>query len=116
MTYFVRIDRPKKLRRDILQSAKESILYQYEYEEFLELRQEKRELLQQIDKEYDELEETVDSLLSQIDIEEVHEDIDVDEAIDEEPTPPEEKHDEVLTDTDRLKYTLDRIESTLEDL
>lgn len=112
MTYFVRIDKPDTLRRDILESARESILYQYDYEEYEELRQEKQELITQIDETYDELVDEADRLLDKLDLEELHQDIEVampDESDDGETT-------ESLTETDRLKYTLRRIENTLDDL
>lgn len=117
MTYFVRIDEPVKLRRSILEAAKESILYQYQYREFLDIREEKQGLLQQIDEDYQSLEDSVDTLLDQIDIDEIHGDID--DIVEDKTDDGGEETDvdrDALTETDRLKYTLDRIENTLEEL
>ncbi len=120
MSYFVRIDRPKRLRKSILQSAKKTILYQYRYKEYAELKQKKLSLMQEINKVFNELDSKTELLLDELDIEELEDDPKVHkegEDAEEDPVETDEdSSDKSLSDADRLKYTLDRIESTLDNL
>lgn len=114
MTFFVRVADPKQLRKTLLEAAKDTILYQYAYEEFLQLRQEKAEVLKQIKSDLSELL----NLLGEIDevLEGKDLDVDLPELFDESDEDSEQESTESLTDVDRLEYTLKRIESTLESL
>lgn len=121
MSYFVRIDEPVALRKTILTAAKEAILYQYKYQEYAKIRQKKLELLAQIDATFEDLEESTDALLDDLDVEELEEDLDTavaqkEQVSEGEQAEDEEESSEALSDADRLKYTLDRIESTLDNL
>jgi hypothetical protein len=120
MSYFVRIDEPKRLRKTILKGAKETILYQYRYKEYAELKQKKLSLMQDIDEAFEKLNEKTELLLDELDVEELEEDIQIQQETEEDEEEQDESEEdtseEALSDADRLKYTLDRIESTLDNL
>lgn len=139
--YFVKIENPKETRKQLLEIGRKSILNLKGEKEIRKIRQEKYEVLRELEKETNilfDMWEELDRNLPEIDLDDIpeRENVNVAQQIEqdveeESQTEPEtedvqrtetkerefEKVDTNLdSEVERLEYTLDKIENTIKDI
>lgn len=119
MTFFLRIPDPTLLRKDILKSAKDVILLQYKSKTLKRLRQQRKRHKEDIKELIPSLEKRVGSLVEKLNEKGLDVEADITKVAFDDGNEEEQKKSvspEDLDETDRLEYTLKRIEKTLSNL
>ena len=117
MTFFLRIQDPTPLRKDILKSAKDVILVQYKAQKVQQLRTQRKRYKGEISELLGSLENKTNKLIEKLDAKDLDVEVDISPSVTfDESSKETQKTPEELDETDRLEYTLKRIEKTLSNL
>jgi len=118
MTFFLRIQDPTPLRKDILTSAKDVILVQYKAEKVHRLRKKRQRHKEDVNELLSSLQKRATKLVKKLEDKDLDVDVNIQQVSfnDKEDSNSPSKKPENLDETDRLEYTLQRIEKTLSNL